>query len=68
MANEPRIGEFERGPHPSDGEISCDTYCGAEGHVIRKGAPVYYKLSNVEYGEWRPVCRKHAIEETNIQY
>jgi len=68
MAGEKTIGEFERGDYPSDGEIMCDTYCGAEGHTIRKGAPVYYKLSNVEYNEWRPVCRKHAIEEEHTQY
>ena len=59
------IGEFKRGEHPSDGSITCDAYVGAADHIIRKGAAVYWKLSNVEHDEWRPACRKHALEETN---
>lgn len=67
MAKEQFIGEFELGPNPSDGEISCDGMT-SDGHTIRKGAAVYYKLSNVEHHEYRPACRKHAKEEANYRY
>lgn len=67
MPKTDNIEGFECGD-PSDGDTTCDTYCGANSHTIRKGAVVFWKLSNVECGEYRAVCRRHALEEANATY
>lgn len=67
MPRRDKIEGFERGDEPSDGDIACDSIT-SDGHTIRKGSVVFWKLSNVEYDEWRPCCRKHAIAEANIVY
>lgn len=61
------IEGFTLGEHKSDGEITCDSTVG-ESHIIRKGADVFWLLTNVEYDEWRPCCRKHAKAEAAQVY